>query len=335
MNLMKWLRNREIRKLLCIMLLITIAAVAVVHAFSPAAAVATGGGCLLLDIHFLMFVRRQYRQLSSLGDYLKRVNDGEYALELPDNEEGELSILKSEIYKVTVSLNERSEQLKRDKLQLADALSDISHQFKTPLTSMSVMTELLEDSQLDEDRRNEFTAQLQMQLKRLTWLTNALLKISRLDAEAVSFRSTPVPLSRLIDKTIDPIRISMELKEQTVSVQAGEGTLSCDENWTAEALTNILKNCTEHTPAGGELHIFASSNVLFTEIKVRDGGPGIDKADLPYLFERFYKGKNSADNSVGIGLAMAKAIVEAQGGTLSAKNALEGGAEFILRFPKK
>ena len=332
---MKWLRNREIRKLLCIMLLITMAAVVITHAFLPIAAVAAGAGCLLLDILFLMFVRRQYRQLSALADYLKRVNDGEYALELPDNEEGELSILKSEIYKVTVSLNERSEQLKRDKLQLADALSDISHQFKTPLTSMSVMTELLEDSNLDESRRNEFTAQLQLQLKRLTWLTNALLTISRLDAESVSFRSTPVPLSRLIEKAFYPIRISMELKEQTVSVQAGKGTLSCDENWTAEALTNILKNCTEHTPVGGEIHVFASSNVLFTEIKVRDSGPGIDKADLPYLFDRFYKGKSSADNSVGIGLAMAKSIVQAQGGTLGAKNALEGGAEFILRFPKK
>jgi signal transduction histidine kinase len=126
----------------------------------------------------------------------------------------------------------------------------------------------------------------------------------------------------------------MELKEQTLTIEA-EGSIFCDLHWTAEALSNILKNCMEHTPTGGEIRILASENALFTEIKVFDGGPGIDKADLPYIFDRFYRGKNAARDSIGIGLALSKSILDAQGNSLDAQNAHGGGAEFILRFPMK
>lgn len=326
------MRNKEVKRMLYAMLLITFTAIAVAYVFSPSAAVVAGAACLLLGIVFLLFTGRRYRLLARLGDYLKRVNNGEYPLELPDNDEGELSILKSEIYKVTVSLREQNKRLKQDKLRLADALSDISHQFKTPLTSMSVMTDLLSGGKLDKSRRAEFTAQLRAQLERLTWLTEALLKLSKLDAEAVTFKLRLVPLHELINKACSPLLIPMELKEQTLTIEA-EGGLCCDLNWTAEALSNILKNCMEHMPNGGEIRILASTNALFTEIRVIDDGPGIDKADLPYIFHRFYRGKNASKDSVGIGLAMARAILEAQGGSLEASNAHGGGAEFILRFP--
>ncbi len=327
------MRNQEVRRTLSAMLLITLAGTAAAYAFSPAAAAVTGVSCLLLAAVFLLSTGHRYKRLTRLSDYLKRVNGGDYALELPDNDEGELSILKSEIYKVTVSLNEQNERLKKEKIQLADSLSDISHQFKTPLTSLSVMTDLLSDGKLDEGRRAEFNRQLRMQLGRLTWLTEALLKLSKLDADAVSFRRQSVSTRGLIDKACAPLLIPAELKEQTLSVQSDGGSVCCDPNWTAEALSNILKNCMEHTPAGGEIRISASTNALFTEIRVLDSGPGLDKADLPHIFERFYRGKNAAKDSVGIGLAMAKAILEAQGGGLDARNSSEGGAEFILRFP--
>ena len=313
-------------------LLITLVSMATAYAISLAAAIVAGAACLLLGTVFLLFNRRRYRQLARLGDYLKRVNNGEYPLELPDNDEGELSILKSEIYKVTVSLREQNERLKQDKLRLADALSDISHQFKTPLTSMSVMTDLLSEGKLGESRRTEFTAQLRAQLERLTWLTEALLKLSKLDAEAVSFKLRRVSLKELIGKACGSLLIPMELNEQTLTVEA-EGSVFCDLNWTAEALLNILKNCIEHTPAGGEIRILASENALFTEVRVFDGGSGIDKADLPYVFDRFYRGKNAAKDSVGIGLALSKSIVDAQDGNVEVHNAHGGGAEFILRFP--
>lgn len=327
------MRNKEVKKMLYAMLLITLAAMAAAYAFSPAAAITVGAACLFLGAVFLLFTRRRYRLLARLGDYLKRVNNGDYSLELPDNDEGELSILKSEIYKVTVSLKEQNERLKKEKLQLADSLSDISHQFKTPLTSMSVMTDLLLEKQLEEQKRAEFTGQLRAQLERLKWLTEALLKLSRLDADAVSFKQQYVPARELIDKACEPLLIPMELKNQTFFVEADGGALCCDLNWTAEALSNILKNCMEHTPEDGRIRILASTNALFTEIRVYDSGPGIDKADLPYIFDRFYRGKNAAKDSAGIGLAMAKAILDAQGCSLDARNAHDGGAKFTLRFP--
>lgn len=326
------MRNKEVKWMLFIMLLIMLAGMIAAYAFSPAAAAVTGACCMLIGAIFLLFTGYRYKRLICLSDYLKRVNGGDYALELPDNDEGELSILKSEIYKVTVSLNEQNERLKKEKVGLADSLSDISHQFKTPLTSLSVMADLLSDGKLDESRRTEFTGQLRAQLERLKWLTEALLKLSRLDADAVSFRRQSVPTRELIDKACAPLLIPVELKEQTLSVQSDGGFICCDPNWTAEALSNILKNCMEHTPAGGEIRISASTNALFTEIRILDNGPGLDKADLPFIFDRFYRGRNAAKDSVGIGLAMAKAIAEAQGGSLEARNA-PGGAEFILRFP--
>lgn len=327
------LRNKEVKRMLYAMLLITLAGAATAYGFSPAAAAAAGAACLLLCAVFLLFTRRRYRQLARLGDYLKRVNGGEYSLELPDNDEGELSILKSEIYKVTMSLREQNQQLKKEKLQLADALSDISHQFKTPLTSMSVMTDLLFSKPLQEQKRAEFTGQLRAQLERLIWLTEALLKLSRLDADAVLFKRRRVPLGELTQKACQPLLIPIELKNQMLSVEAGDGFLCCDLNWTAEALANILKNCMEHTPAGGEIRVLACTNALFTEIRVQDSGAGIPKADLPFIFDRFYRGRNAARDSAGIGLAMASAIAEAQGGSLEARNSSGGGTEFILRFP--
>lgn len=327
------LRNKEVKRMLYVMLPIMLAGTAMAYVFSPAAAAASALACLLPGAVFLLFTRRRYLQLARLSDYLKRVNGGDYSLELPDNDEGELSILKSEIYKVTMSLREQNEQLKKEKLQLSDALSDISHQFKTPLTSLSVMTDLLSDDNLDEGRRAEFTGQLRTQLKRLIWLTEALLKLSRLDADAVDFHRRPVPLCELIHKASETLLIPMELKDQTLSMEVGDGSIYCDLNWTAEALSNILKNCMEHTPAGGKIRVWASANTLFTEIRVQDSGAGFDKADLPFIFDRFYRGKNAARDSAGIGLAMARAISEVQGGSLEARNSPGGGAEFILHFP--
>lgn len=330
---MELFRNKELKGMLLAALIVSLAGTAAAYALSPAAALAAGLTCLFLCAVFLFYTGRRYRQLARLSGYLKRVNGGEYSLELPDNDEGELSILKSEIYKVTMSLREQNERLKKEKLQLADFLSDISHQFKTPLTSMSVMADLLLDQKLDEGGRARFTGQLRAQLERLSWLTEALLKLSRFDADAVLMKRRPMPLRVLIEKACAPLLIPVELKNQTLSVEAEDGALYCDPNWTAEALTNILKNCMEHTPEGGGIRVRASVNALFAEFRVQDGGPGIAAADLPRIFDRFYRGRNAARESVGIGLAVAKAISGAQGGSLEARNFPGGGAEFILRIP--
>ena len=272
--------------------------------------------------------------MNTLSDYLARISNGEHTLDVRDNAEGELSILKNEIYKVTVMLKCQNELLKRDKVMLQNALSDISHQLKTPLTSMFVMTDLLLNAELPEDKRFEFTDRIRVQLERLQWLVTSLLKLSRLDAKTVEFKMEQQKAQQLFQKAYEPLLIALELKNQTLNVECAETVLRCDANWTAEALLNILKNCVEHTPEFGTITIACTENPLFVQIMIRDNGPGIDKTDLPHIFERFYRGKNAALDSIGIGLAMASSIVQEQGGFIDALNAQEGGSCFMIRFPK-
>lgn len=321
-------RNREIRQLTLLLTLITGA----VWGLSSTLPFIAGPACLFLSASFFFYTRKRYKTLSDLGEYLRKVNTGDYDLSLPGHDEGEISILKSEIYKVTVSLNEQNRQLAQEKARLSDALSDISHQIKTPLASMSVMADLLSGNTLEEGARREFSRRLKMGIGRLTWLTDTLLKLSRLDAGAVPFNLRLVPLSDLVQRACSPLLIPMDLKGVTLVVEA-KGCAHCDPLWLMEALTNIVKNCMEQVPKGGTVTIRAGQNPLFAEIKIQDDGPGIDPRDLPFIFQRFYKGKGAGEESSGIGLAMAKAVVEAQGGTLKASNIQKGGACFTVQIP--
>lgn len=327
------LRNREFTRFL-IVLLATGALASCAGFFVSFAAGVTATACSLLFIMLLLvFTARRYAQIRRLNDYLKRINTGDYSLDVRDNAEGELSILKNEIYKVTAALRERGDAMQREKAALADALSDISHQLKTPLTSMLIMTDLLCDANLPEPQRGTFAARMRLQLERLQWLVSALLKISRLDAGTVQFDPHPIALKALIAKACTPLLIWMELKNVSLHIDAGEAMITCDENWTAEALLNVVKNCAEHTPEGGEVRIACEENPLFTQIRVTDTGPGIDPADLPHIFNRFYRGKNASEDSAGIGLAMASAIAQKQGGSITASSSSRGSV-FTLRLPK-
>lgn len=332
---MSLFRNKEVKWMSFLLLLIAVTATAVSFVFSPVAAFVTALACLSMVAVFLLFTHWRYQQMIDLNAYLKRVNDGDYALELRDNDEGELSILKSEIYKVTMTLRQQNESLHKEKKALVNSLSDISHQLKTPLTSMFMMTDLLCGDQLTEEKRVEFTHCIRQQLERLQWLVESLLKISKLDAETVAFKYQKMRPGELIEKACAPLNIPMELKNQTLSVQTDDLAFCCDFNWTAEALINILKNCIEYSPLGGEIRISAFTNSLFTQISIMDNGPGIDKSDLPNIFKRFYKGKNAGADSVGIGLAMAKTIIEAQDGSIEVKSEQGNGTIFTLRFPKQ
>jgi len=312
------------------MALVTVTGVIFAYSLSATAAwIVVAVSVVFLGV-FLTFTLWRYREVDKLSQYLVRVMQGEYSLDLRDNAEGELSILKSEIYKVTVMLSEQAAALRQEKVNLADALSDISHQLKTPLTSMFVMTDLL-CGDLPEAKRVEFTGKLRSQLERIQWLVTSLLKLSKLDAGTVVFRKDMISAQRLVLAACEPLQILMELKGQKLVVNCPQFQLSCDMNWTVEALVNILKNCVEHTPAGGEIRVHCHDNPLYTEITVEDNGCGIDKADLPYIFKRFYKGKNAGDDSIGIGLAMAQGIVESQGGSIDVRSSSDG-SKFMLRF---
>jgi len=330
------LRNKEIRIYLSIMTLISLIAVITGASISVACAVLVFLTSCLLIICNLKFTQWRYGEIDKLSSYLRQISAGDFILDIRDNHEGELSILKNDIYKVTLMLAEQRNLLQKEKIKLTNAISDISHQLKTPLTSMMVMTDLLSDDRLPPPKRKEFTHNLQIQLERMEWLVSTLLKLSKIDAGTVEFKKEPIVVKELVQKALEPVLIPMDINEQSVSISGEENvTFLGDLNWTAEALLNILKNCVEHTPKGGKISITFSENALLTEINIADNGRGIAKEDLPYIFKRFYKGKNASESSMGIGLAMAHSIITSQNGTIEVKSELGKGTWFIIKFYKQ
>lgn len=292
-----------------------------------------GGLCAVFVLLYIGIAYRQYRRIGALAADVDRILHGESEISLQQYAEGELSILQSEIQKMTVRLREQQQNLINDKLYLADSLADISHQIRTPLTSINILVSLLAEPKLPEERRRKLTQELMELLACIDWLITALLKISRLDAGAAQLKKESCGLQELLDKACAPLLVPIELREQTLQLQA-DGCFTGDIAWTSEAIGNIVKNCMEHTPRGGQIHIIAEENPLYTELVIRDTGNGIAPEDLPHIFERFYKGKNSDDKSFGIGLALARMIIVSQGGSIKAENQVNGGARFTIRFYK-
>lgn len=329
---MHWFRNKDLRNFFILILILTTAA-AVMTALFPMHIfrILLSYACAVLLFEFI-FARRRYRQISELYEYLKLMNSGIYDMCMEDHTEGELSILKSEIYKTTITLRAQAEELEREKIGLSDAMSDISHQLKTPLTSMLVMTDLLCDNDLPPDKRKEFTDRIRAQLDRLQWLVTALLKLSRLDTRTIAFNLTPVNMQELLSRVSAPLQIALEIRDQKLLIDTPAITFSCDSNWTMEALLNIIKNCIEHTKPGGTIRVSCLQNALFTQIEISDNGEGISQDDLPHIFERFYRGRNASEDSVGIGLAMAKSIITAQDGSISVESVQGEGTTFQIRF---
>ena len=329
----KLLRNREIKIFILLLASVGITGTAVCFYIDDRAGLVAFLALFLMTIISLGFTQWIYKQIERLSQYLQRIAGGEYDLDIRDNYEGELSILKSEIYKVTVTLSEQAELLKKDKVFLSNSISDISHQLKTPITSMSVMTDLLHDDSLPPDKRIEFTNNIRSQLERLSWLVASLLKLSKIEAGTIDFKKEPVNVKELIHKATEHLLIPMEIKEQTLEISGDEHTQYMgDFNWSAEAIANIIKNCMEHTPQGGRIVASFNQSPFYTMITISDNGAGIDKRDLPNIFDRFYKGANAANDSIGIGLAMAKSIVENQGGTIAAASEKGQGTQFTIKI---
>ncbi len=318
------------------MFLISLVAIGIAAIFSFVAVMIVFMTSLLLISTSLLFTKWRYRHLEKLSGLIRQISAGNTLLDVRDNYEGELSILKNEIYKVTRILSEQGTVLQEDKLKLTNAISDISHQLKTPLTSMMVMADLLSDAELPAEKQMEFTHNIRIQLERMEWLVSSLLKLSKIDARTAQFKKDQVFVDKLIQKALASMLIPIDIKELTLSVHGEEtATFVGDLNWIAEALINILKNCVEHTPIGGALTITYTENALFTEIVIADSGKGIAKEDLPYIFRRFYKGKNASDESVGIGLAMAHSIITSQNGTIDVQSEIGHGTKFQIKFYKQ
>lgn len=289
---------------------------------------------LTVLIFFWMFVRYKVRQERRLTQYLCRINSGVYELPSEKLTEENSSVLSSEIYKTTIMLKEQSERSHRDKLALKDSLSDISHQLKTPLTSMLIMLDNILEGDMPEDLRNEFLNDIRESVHHISFLTYSLLKLSQLDANSIEFDLRSVNVQELFTVCTGRVTAIAAERGVTLTKQCEAIELRCDARWLSEALTNIVKNCVEHTPCGGRVSLLAEDTPLYTKIVVQDNGSGIDKDDLPHIFERFYKGKNANENSVGIGLSMSKSIIEKCGGYIKVISEPQQGSTFVIKFFK-
>lgn len=312
---------------------VTAAAFLICLKFGTVPALVTLGSGIVITLIFLIYTNRRYDDIAQLNDYLSRICAGIYELKLPDNEEGELSVLRNNLYKVILILNNQNEKLTRDKSFLADTLADISHQIKTPLTSAVMMTDLLEN-ETDEEKRKEFISILSSQLNKINWLVRMLLKLSKLDAGTVNFNKKEISADELISLSVQPFLVPLDIKNITLETEKSDMTFLADITWTTEALSNIIKNCMEHTPSGGKITVKADETSLFREIVITDTGCGISENDLPHIFERFYRSENSSPDSVGIGLALSKSIIESQNGKISVESEEGKGSAFTVRFYK-
>ena len=328
------LKNKELRRELASYGAVAVILAVLATLWRPAAGLlllTAGAVFILLD---LCFAHRRYRAMAELSLRIDRVLHGYDNALITEHEEGELSILESEVKKMTVRLKESADLLQSEKAGLSRAMEDIFHQIRTPLTTLNIEAALLAEEDLPYERRVRLTREIRRQLQRVEWLVEALLKMSRIDAGTVEFNRNTVSVRELVEKAAEPLSIPMELRGQRLEIVVGGETYTGDLAWSAEAIGNMLKNCMEHTPAGGTISVEAEETALYTQIMVCDDGPGFAKEDIPHLFERFYKGKNAGAESIGIGLALARMIVAEQGGTVTADNPSGGGARFVIRFYK-
>ncbi len=325
--------NKDIKMILIISLALT----AVFSAVCFALDAFCGALCLLLGLCvtavFLVYTKKRYQKINELNNYLSLVCSGNYDLNINENTEGELSILKNNLYKVITILQTQKEKLAKDKTSLAESLADISHQIKTPLTSIMMMTDLLKDES-NEAKRAEFLSIIETQLDKMKWLIITLLKLSKLDAGTIELKSEKQSVKDVINESLTPFLIALEFKNIRLENTANDFVFNGDKNWSIEAFGNIIKNCIEHTDNGGTLSITSGSTNIYDSIFISDNGCGISKEDLPHIFERFYYGKNSSKNSIGIGLALAKTIFEKQKAVIKVNSTLGVGTTFEVRFYK-
>ncbi|MBQ3665365.1 MAG: HAMP domain-containing histidine kinase [Lachnospiraceae bacterium] len=275
-------------------------------------------GLLVLLIIFLLYNRSKDKEIQNITKCIQEINKKNYEINLDSMSEDELSILKNEIYKTTVMLKEAAENSTLDKKNLKKSLEDISHQLKTPLTSVLVILDnMIDEPEMEEETRQEFIMVIKREIVRMNFLIQALLKLSKFDANTIHLIRKEKKISEIIGESVKNVSALCDLKNVHLKISGEENAkVVCDFKWQVEAVTNIIKNCIEYSSENGEIEIIYRQNQVFSEINIKDFGEKIDEEDLPHVFERFYKGKNSSTDSVGIGLALSKSIVEQEGGEI-------------------
>ena len=289
---------------------------------------------IFLIFLFLRFNAKKDREINKITKCLEEINKRNYKIDIEEMSEDELSILKNELYKVTIKLKEDAENSKQAKKDLKDTLADISHQLKTPITSILIILDnIIDNPDMDKNTKEDFIRDIKRELLNINFLALNLLKLSKLDSNTVHFIKKEVSLDEIVTASIKNIAPLCDLKNINIEKNLSEDIkINCDLNWQVEAVTNILKNCIEHSRENSKIEITASANKVYASMEIRDYGTGISPEDLPHIFERFYKGNGASFESVGIGLALAKKIIESNDGIISVTSSNQG-TKFTIKYP--
>jgi signal transduction histidine kinase len=289
--------------------------------------------CITLIFVFLFYTKSRYDDIAKLCDKIDNTLHGIDHFDMINIREGTVSVLQDEIYKMTIMLREKNEALRQEKSNLTESIENISHQLKTPLTSVNILLSFLSKDDLSSERRSEIFCEISGLLSRVDWLITSLLKMSRMDAGVVEFRSEPVLVKSMIKKSIESLEIALDIKDIKLNIECAENVRFLgDIDWSAEAFGNIIKNCMEHTSSGGTIEIKAEENPIYTQITLSDNGTGIDEFDIQHIFKRFYKGKTSSQSGFGIGLALSAMLLAKQNAVIKAENNKGSGACFSIKY---
>ena len=289
---------------------------------------------ITLYVYFVINKSKRTKKINKIIELISKINKRNFDIDIEDYTEDELSILKQEVYKTSLMLRSEADNSLKDKLNLKDSLSDISHQLKTPLTSITIMIDnILDNEEMDTKTKRKFLISIKREIININFLVQNLLKLSKFDANVIKFDKEEVLIKDIIDEAIKKVSALSELKGVSIKVSGDKGsTIKCDFMWEVEALSNIIKNSIEHIEGEGFIEVNYTKNKVYTRILIRDNGIGINEDDLPYIFDRFYKGKNSSKDSVGIGLALSKSIIEKDNGSISVKSTPKIGTIFTIKY---
>ena len=282
-----------------------------------------------------IYSRSESKKIKEIEKYIEAINNKNYTLKISENSEDEFSNLSNELYKTTVMLKEQASNSQKSQKTLQTNIEDISHQLKTPLTSISIMLDnIIDNPDMEIETRQKFLHEINRQIEWFNWLVIALLKLSKIDSGTAVFTKKEINVEKIINHVIQNLSIPLDIKQQKIIVNGNSSKFIGDYNWQLEALTNIVKNCIEHTPNHKNIYIKFEENNFYTKITIRDEGVGIAKEDIKHIFERFYKGKNSSENSIGIGLALSKSIIERDNGYIICSSKEGEGTTFEIKYMK-
>lgn len=288
-----------------------------------------------IQLTFLKYNKSKDKEINKIARYIEEINKKNYTLHIDENSEDELSILKNEVYKTTIMLKEAADNSNKEKHQLKKSLEDISHQLKTPLTSILIMLDnIIDNPDMDAEIREDFIRDIKREIITINFFVQTILKLSKIDSNTIDFVKTENTIKEIIGQSIKKVSALCDLKNIKIEIEGNENSkIICDKRWQEEAISNIIKNCIDHSKENSKLIIKYDENEVYSTIIIKDFGEGISQKDLPHIFERFYKGENATSDSIGIGLSLAKAIIEEENGHIlvdSDKN----GTQFTIKYLK-